>query len=48
MEQFLKEDWQRADYLGSGKANFVKFEFDFGEANIGLNALHIQYDNKID
>ena len=48
MQQFLKEDWQKADYLGTGKSNYVKFDFEFGEANIGLNSLYIQYDNKID
>lgn len=48
VQQLVKEDWQRADYLGTGKADFVKFDFDFNQVSIGTNALHIQYDNKID
>lgn len=48
IQQFLKDDWHRADYMGAGRANFIKFEFDFGEANLGTGSLCIQYDNKID
>lgn len=48
VKKLVVQDWQRADYLGSGKTNFVKFDFEFSEINIGCNSLPIQHDNKID
>lgn len=48
VKRLVIQDWQRADYLGSGKTNFVKFDFEFSEVNIGNNSLPIQHDNKID
>jgi hypothetical protein len=48
VKRLVIQDWQRADYLGSGKTNFVKFDFEFSEINVGFNSLPIQHDNKID
>ena len=48
VKRLVIQDWQRADYMGSGKTNFVKFDFEFSEINVGHNSLPIQHDNKID
>jgi len=37
VKKLVIQDWQRADYLGSGKTNFIKFDFEFSEVNMGFN-----------
>jgi hypothetical protein len=48
VNRLVNEDWQKAESLGVGMKDFVKFDFQFNEINLVSNMLAIQFDNKID
>ena len=48
MIRLVNEDWQRAELLGVGKKNYVKFDFQFNETSLTSHLMAVQYENKID
>ena len=46
--RLVNEDWHKAELLGVGKKNYVKFEFSFNDASLTSHLLAVQYENKID
>ena len=46
--RLVNEDAQKAELLGLGKKNYIKFEFQFSEANLTSHLLAVQYGDKID
>jgi hypothetical protein len=46
--RLVNEDWQKAELLGVGKKNYVKFDFNFSDASLNSHLLAVQYENMID
>ena len=44
MKKLVADDWQKAEYSGVGKKEFVTFDFDFSDCEIEPNLLPVQYE----